>query len=234
MKKLVSLILALMMACMLLPAMAEAADVIGDWYLTEVQMGEDTLPPSVLGMEMTITLNEDGTALFVTAYGEDVDEDAVTWKMGDGAVIISMGEDGDQDFVMEDDLLKFDMGGALLVFSQEAPEIAALPQVIAAESEDAFLGEWTLTTIGAGGALLPADALGADGTLTVEAGKLTLISGEDTIEGETTLTEDGKLAIGDGSMALELNDNGWLSITQQFDEETVMTMYFEQAVEAAE
>lgn len=110
---------------------------------------------------------------------------------------------------------------------------AALPEVIAAESEEAFLGEWTLTTIGAGGSLLPAAAMGAEGKLTVEAGKLTLVSGEDTIEGETALTEDGKLAIGDGSMALELNDNGWVSITQQFDEETVMVMYFEPAVEEA-
>ena len=234
MKKLVSLIQAVMMACMMLPALTEATDVIGDWYLTEVQMGEDTLPPSALGMEMTITLNEDGTALIVSSYGEEAEEEADTWTLADGGITLNNGEDGPQDFLLEDGTLKVDIGGAYLIFSREAPETSALPEVIAAESEDAFLGEWALTTIGAGGSLLPAAVFGAEGKLTVEAGKLILVSGEDTIEGETALTEDGKLAIGDGSMALELNDNGWVSITQQFDEETVMVMYFEPAVEDAE
>ena len=229
MKKPVSLILAVMIACMMLPVLAEATDVVGDWYLTEVQMGEDAMPPSALGMEMTITLNKDGTALIVTSYGEEAEEEADTWALADGVITFTAEEGEAQQFLMEDGLLKYDIGGTYMIFSQEAPEAAALPQVIAAESEDAFLGEWTLTTIGAGGALLPAAVLGADGTLAVEAGKLTLVSGEETIEGETALTEDGKLAIGDGSMALELNDNGWISITQQFDEETIMVMYFEKA-----
>ena len=229
MKKLVSLLLALALACMMLPTLADGIDLTGEWYLTEVQMGEDKLPPSALGVEMTITLNADGTALIVTSYGEEAEEEVDTWTLADGVITFTAEEGEAQEFLLEGDLLKYDIGGAYMIFSREAPEAAALPQVIAAESEEAFLGEWTLTTIGAGGSLLPAAALGAEGKLTVEAGKLTLVSGEEIIEGETALTEDGKLAIGDGSMALELNDNGWLSITRQFDEATVMIMYFEKA-----
>ena len=142
MKKLVSLILAVMMACMMLPALAEATDVVGDWYLTEVQMGEDTLPPSALGMEMTITLNEGGTALIVTSYGEEAEEEADTWTMTDGALTLTAAEGEAQEFLLEDDLLKYDIGGAYLIFSREVPEAAVLPKVRAESGETPlwFLG----------------------------------------------------------------------------------------------
>ena len=58
MKKLLSLVLALMMACMLIPAMAEGQDVTGDWYLTDVS----GMNVANLGMSMIVTLNADGTA----------------------------------------------------------------------------------------------------------------------------------------------------------------------------
>ena len=62
MKKLFCVMLALVMACAMLAVTAEdAADYLGDWYLVEMKMGDTGMNPSDLGMNMTMTVNEDGT-----------------------------------------------------------------------------------------------------------------------------------------------------------------------------
>ena len=61
MKKLISLLLILCMACMLIPAVAEDS-AAGTWYMAEMTQGEMTFAPSQLGMTWSLTLAEDGTA----------------------------------------------------------------------------------------------------------------------------------------------------------------------------
>ena len=66
MKKLLSLILVLCMACMLVPAMAaEAADIVGEWEMTEMSANGQTFNPSAMGISWTMTFEEDGN--FVSA-----------------------------------------------------------------------------------------------------------------------------------------------------------------------
>ena len=61
MKKLLSVLLVLIMlfaAC----AWAEGADLTGEWYLVEATMGGISINPAMLGMDMFLVLNADGTA----------------------------------------------------------------------------------------------------------------------------------------------------------------------------
>ena len=230
MKKLVSLLLALMMACMLLPALAEETDVTGEWYLTELLMGEESMSPAVLGMSMTMLLNADGTATMVADYGDAPEESAGTWTLSDGALTVT-ADDIPADFVVEEGSLKADIGDGVLVFRREAPEAFELPQIIAADSEDAFIGNWTLTNIGVGEGIVPASVLGGETTLAIEPGKVIMAADGESHESASELA-DGALKFTDAhgeALVLELNDNGWVSIEYVFDEETVMVMYFEKA-----
>ena len=58
MKKLVSLILALCMACILIPATAE--DVTGLWYMVEMITNGVSINPAEMGINWTMELSEDG------------------------------------------------------------------------------------------------------------------------------------------------------------------------------
>ena len=71
MKKITALILALMMACLMLPALAEE-DVTGDWYLQSMSAGGMSINPADMGMSMKLTLNAGGTYAMVS--GEDAEE----------------------------------------------------------------------------------------------------------------------------------------------------------------
>ena len=63
MKKLISLILVLCMACALAPAMAEG--VTGTWYLIEMNADGVSVSPADMGMTWTLVFNEDGTVKLV-------------------------------------------------------------------------------------------------------------------------------------------------------------------------
>ena len=71
MKKLVSLIIALAMLCLMVPAMAEETLPTGEWYLISVSAEGTQVDPAVFGMEMTLTLNEDGTCTMVSEETEE-------------------------------------------------------------------------------------------------------------------------------------------------------------------
>ena len=61
MKKLMALLMALCMGCMLIPAMAEGNSPVGSWYLFSAETQGMTLSVDGIGLSMVITLNEDGT-----------------------------------------------------------------------------------------------------------------------------------------------------------------------------
>ena len=230
MKKIVSLLLALMMACTLIFAAAAEETVTGIWYLNEVQMEGLSLNPATLGVEMTITLNEDGTCVSETIQDEETEETLGTWEMGDGVVIVAMeGEEEPSEFAVEDGQLSADLGGVIGIFGREAPEALVAPEIVPAENEDAFLGIWTLSSIGIGDTIFPAAAMGMETTMTIAAGKVTLISGDEPDE-YTSEFADGALKATNPEgeeMALSLTDAGSVAITYELDEETAMILYFE-------
>ena len=81
MKKLISLILILCMACLLIPAMAED-DVTGDWYYAG------------MGDAVHFVFNADGTAKLITdMMGQQSEEDG-TWSLDGSAMTITFSRSG--------------------------------------------------------------------------------------------------------------------------------------------
>ena len=163
MKKTVSLVLALIMACMLIPACAEvtAETVTGDWYAVEMVQDGMTINPGAMGMEITMILNEDGTmALNMSMMGETQSEEG-TWSIVDGKVsLISEEDESAVEFTLQEDgTLKGEDDGSTLIFSREA---AALPAVEFAEiNPDAqpedFNGEWQFAYLSMAGITFDAE-----------------------------------------------------------------------------
>ena len=226
MKKLVSLIIALAMLCLMVPAMAEETLPTGEWYLISVSAEGTQVDPAVFGMEMTLTLNEDGTCTMVS---EETEEG--TWTFEGNTLTIT---DANSETVLtyEEGLLKLDVSDGYMIFSQEKATPVELPNVVPAESEDAFLGNWVMTIAVVGDMAIPAEATDMAVTMTVEPGKVTMVNGEDTVNAETAF-EEGALSFTDEEsgtfVKLELNDDGSISYTVEVDAETAMTFYFVKA-----
>ena len=232
MKKFVSLLVVLCLALAMVPAMADE-DLLGEWYLTDVVIEESSFPASIIGLSMTLTLNEDGTCSMISVdeEGEDVSEG--TWTAIDGGVSIEIDEET-LDCLLEDGQLKADMDYMILVLSRELPEAVELPATVAAETEDEFFGEWQADSIFVEDMLLPVSVLDIELTVTIEAGQITLISSDEPDDAtvmETVFSEGTLVATMEEedlteTVVLELNDAGGLVLTQFVDEEPGMIFYF--------
>lgn len=234
MKKILSLALVFCLAFLMVPALAEE-DVTGEWYLTEIIMGDESTNPAAFGMDMTMSLAADGSATLTSAVGEESESEAGTWALADNYLTITAESGEPAEFVLEDGLLKSDLGGMVMIFSREAPEALVLPQPVAAAGEEDFLGTWVVTSIGAGDVLMPAATFGLVSQMTIEPGKAVESSGE----GDAAVTTEYATEFADGVLkltsdlgietVLELNDNGGLSSTLQLDEENALVTYMEKA-----
>ena len=243
MKRMLSLLTALMMLCVLLPAAAEGADVTGIWYLSSVMLGETEMSPASMGMNLSFDLKADGTAVAFMAGAEETKEETATWALNEeGAVVIS--QDGvDTVLTVSDGRLEGDLGGVIGVFTREAPVAEEAPAPVAADSEDAFLGSWKLTKVDMDGTLMPVDVLSAAGmemsaVLTVEAGKASVVLNFlgmelPAIEGATAFA-DGALAMTveglEDPIAITLCDNGEIyAVISVSALNTSLPMYFAHA-----
>ena len=201
MKKMISLLLIVCMACMLIPATAEG--VTGLWYMVEMVANDVTINPAQMGINWTMELSEDGTAYNrMEAMGE-VQEKSGTWTLDGDTVTVTI-EDSPAAFQLVDGKLTIEMDGQTAVFSQEAPEAAVKPGVVAAESEEAFFGDWEIEAVDMMGMYMGKDMFAAAGMegftvkLSIEAGKVTMSSKMSASAEEQSQTfdsrfEDGKL-----------------------------------------
>ena len=224
-----------MMICSLTCALADASEAIGEWYLSEMEA--NGARRSVVGMiDMIMVLKEDGTVSSLAIVNGDSQVGAGNWTMdGDKITVVINGDSA--EFTLADGELSGDMGGAMGYFTREAPIV--LPQAIAAESEDAFLGAWLCESISAKGVSVPAAAMGMNLIYVIEPGRAAIAVDrgertEDTITYNSAFyaTElvDGALVLtseeeGKGASIMQLNDNGQISIAMSLDE-AVMTLYF--------
>lgn len=124
MKKFLALALALMIACMMIPAMAED-DVTGEWS------------GLVFGMPMVLTLSEDGTYT-LTAGDQTVSQGP--WELKDGYVLMDGDADPANGFLFDGSSLTNEANGATL--TREKAEITLAEVNPNAALED-FAGEWT-------------------------------------------------------------------------------------------
>ena len=145
MKKLISLVLALCMACMLIPAMAEE-DVSGDWY------------GSLMGMGVQLTLNADGS--YTISMSGTVAEEG-TWKAEDGKVITTpSSESPATEFAIQDASLYLSADGMEMTMTRN-PEDAPSVEIAEVKTDAAveeFYGEWTCSAVQVEGMTLDADA----------------------------------------------------------------------------
>lgn len=180
MKKLIAAALAVLM--MASPSFsthvyAAEADVLGEWYLTSMQEGEEVYDASLLGMmgmTATMTLNEDGTA--VLAMGEEGTD--ATWTMENGAGTLTMTEEeGTSEATMalvDGQIVINAEEGLTMTFGREMPEAATVDvgAVIANPELADFNGTWSGNTAFFFGMTLPLNMLGEEYSLTIEDGTI--------------------------------------------------------------
>ena len=192
MKKLFSLITALLMLCMALSAMAEAPDtaamenVYGDWYAVKMSDGNNTVDFAYMGLAMSLNIAEDGkvTMTMSSEEGDDVQEGS--WKITDDGIVISMADEAQADSIdsgltiatLIDGELHMANSEQTIIFSPEKPE----PIVFADPKEDAvaddFNGTFKCAFVKNGVAYMPAEAAANMGLIlpdiTIEGGKITV------------------------------------------------------------
>ncbi len=192
-KKFTALLLAVFMLTAL--ATAQSAEYTGVWYLLSIESEGVTLNPADMGMEMTITLNDDGSGL-VSSTGEE--ETPATWTLEDDVLTVVAEEDPLSLVLNEEGQLVASIEGTTMIFDREPPvagfEAAA---EVAAEDIADFDGTWNITMVNAYGMVVPFAAMAESGledaTVLIENGVLTAF--EVTSEEAGTLV-DGKLMIG--------------------------------------
>ncbi len=244
MKKLLAIVLALCVGCMLLPAVAEEADFLGEWFLIKLVMGETEIDPSMMGLSISMTFNEGGTGTAATIQGGEEETHEFTWEQRDGQlVMISDGEEG--PITLEDGLMKIASPSGDMILSREAPASAVAAEPVAAESEETFLGTWSATRVNMEGTMISLDMVAAMGLnleakLTIEAGKVTVsfafMSDEPVVyEGESAFA-DGVLQMtmpeGQEPVVIQLLDSGELLCTlTDSTTGTALPLYFAPAEE---
>lgn len=232
MKKIVAILLALMLC--LSTALAENADVIGTWYLNTMVAEGMSMNPASLGIDMTMTLNEDKTATMDIA-GEVAEGQ---WAIENEKYAVTF--EGDPlAFVLQDGNLVADQEGVQMVFGREKEEVVAF--VLGEAKTDATMadynGTWNATLVDFLGMQMNVADMDMRMQVTVADGKVTVLEGEgeEGTTGEGTATvEDGALAItfeGDTEATLlQLHEGdvlAWVTNTEGMS----MSIYFEKAAE---
>ncbi len=262
MKKLTAMILALMMACLMGTAVAEGTSLAGVWYLISADAQGMTMTGAMLkavGMEMTLTLNEDGTGTFAMGAGEETQAVTGNWTATDDGVAFDFG--GPQlNFVLAEEKLTLDMAAAnmgdegTLVFSQTQDVAAPAPETVPAESIEQFNGRWAFASANVMGMTLSLEQLGdmgsdaslasavlvidngvvyPEGVEDAEAAEGELVDGKLVLKVEGEIPEEAaQLGLTEG-IGFELMPDGNICLQVDFNG-MGMTMIFAPAAEAAE
>lgn len=228
MKKFAALILALCMLCTCAFALAEAEDVAGVWYLTAIESDGVELPVSIFGMEATMTLNTDCSALLESNMAET---EIGTWVMNGDMLEVTDAVGDKQVFTLVEDRLVGEQDGVKLILSREAAAEAVQTEspVKADATREEFNGTWVGSYVKLMGMQMPLSMLDMGMTLEITPDGVTMTTTE---EGETeTLQVDftfdqGAMVVGE--LTLKLHEDGSMSYTE---EETGMAMVFEKTAE---
>ena len=230
MKKIIAILLA--MALCRGAALAEEADITGEWFATEITMGELSFNPVNMGVEMSITLNADGTTV-VQAAGEKLDG---TWVKENGSAAVTT--DGKtMIFTPVDGKLVTEDSGAYLIFEREKPEaeryVPAEPMTDATMED--YNGVWDAVLADVMGMQTSVAAMGMSMQFVVSDGQVMVVEGvgEEATYGETTgIVENGTLKIqSEGNeLSLQLCQDGVLVLVQDMGEGMTVSIYFEKLI----
>ena len=189
MKKFVSLLLVLCLACVSAAALAEAGDLVGDWY------------GSLYGMAAQLTLNEDGSYVMSLA-GNEIPGN---YELKDG--IVYMDDDNpDNGFVFDGTSLVNEIQGVTLTRDQADIAEIVLAEVNPDAALEDFGGDWVCKYMSMKGMTLditqiPLESLGATQipSLKVEGSAVTL-TGMDSLAGADPL----EMTFADGALTFDL------------------------------
>ena len=223
MKKLVSMMLILCMACLMLPAMADE-EITGDWYLKIMKMGEQEYDAAAMGYAVTMTLNEDGSVV-MTVPGDD--PASGTWTIEGDEITVIANDSPAKGMVSEGVFMLASEDGQVMIFTREAPETVALAEVIPAESAEEFYGPWTIVYLDMEGRIMDIAAMGDEGALVTISEETMEIAGEGTISGMLSLIKMDAPAFADGMLTIQaapdaLNPN--LSATAELLEDGMVKL----------
>lgn len=202
MKKLFAMLLALAMLLGAM-AMAEAVDVTGTWYCTEFVQGDQSFNPADFGLNIVVTLNEDGTAAMDAGEPSEgtwtMEGDIVTITEQNGLETIMTLTDG--NLVIEEDEVK-------MVLSREAAEGFTPAEAVEAAAAEDFNGAWEAYKASAFGMYVDMSATGQTASLTIEDGNVNLMGTLfGSLAGQTLSME-----FADGALKLNINDQGNLEL----------------------
>jgi hypothetical protein len=199
MKKLISLMLILCMACMLIPAMADGG-AAGVWY------------GDYFGAVMVLTLGEDGTSSMEVSGNQLA---SGTWAEKDGNIEITMtdmsGEASTQVATLADGVLTLADESMSVDFTQEPIESWAPAEVNPNAAAEDFEGEWTIAKVHMLGMMLDAASAGmGDLGIKIENSAISFTGSADSV---TSFV---------GTDPLELSyENGALSFSMEIPNDAV-------------
>ena len=211
---------------------AETADVTGTWYLNEVSVDGMSVNPSIMGVDMTLTLNADGT-FSMNLMGEVYEGAWSTY----GNIVSLIGK---QSFTLADGNLTGELNGFLMTLSQEK---AVVETYVPGEAKvDATMadynGTWNATMADMFGMQLPMESLDMTMQIIVADGKMTVLEGM----GEEISTSEGTATVENGALSMmiegatevttvQLYTDGVLALAVDMGDDLAMTFYFEKAAE---
>ena len=236
MKKLFSLILALCMVCMLVPAVAEE-DVTGEWYLKTMKQGETEYDAGAIGYNITMTLNADGTGTMLSPASEEPTPGS--WTLEGDKITVTF-EDSPIGGTVADGKITLSEGEISMVFTREKPEGIKVADVNPAAAAEDFEGTWEIAYVGYNGMIIDPSTTGQEMPgLVVENGAMKFTGNSSMSQAFGTnaipLTfADGALgmsvSMGETSygIKLEMLEDGMLALTANMGS-TEVYMYFVKA-----
>ena len=232
MKKLISLILILCMACMLIPAMAE--DATGEWYLKTMKNGDTEYDAAAIGYNIVMTLNADGTVA-MTVPGTDEPQNG-TWTLEGDQITVDI-DNSPVSGTFADSTITLAQDEQVMIFTREQSEGIQLAEVNPAAAAEDFEGDWTIKYVSMAGLTMDATITGEamPGLNITDSGlKFTGESSMGQMFGDTALPmtyADGALSfnmsLGETSITIkaEMLQDGMLALTVDMGQ-TAIGMYF--------
>lgn len=188
MKKLLAVLLSmtLLLSSLCCGALAEAADITGEWYA------------SLFGITMTMTVNEDGTYLLSLPGEEDT---TGAWTLNDSSLVLDPGTDNEAAFAYDGESLSANFDDVDFIFTRE-PVAAFEPAAARTDAAlEEFAGVWGTTLIDMMGMQLEPAMAGLTLTATIDGTNVTLLldmgdAGSDELAGEAVFA-DAMLTLGE-------------------------------------
>lgn len=167
-KKILSIMLAVMMAIPTMPVMAASdKDVLGDWYA------------NIYGVGIQVTFRKGGSYLISMDGVNNGDPEEGTWKMTGDAITLDDGEENSINLTVKGDNISADSGEFTLSREEAEYDGYTPAEVVDAEKKD-FDGIWKADYVSTGNITAPVDVFGISRVfISVKSGKLELLLDSD-------------------------------------------------------